>query len=219
MKQEHFPQHVAALMKSPLLILDHITTEKIALMHAGIGLAGETFELNEVLLAITKEKEKEIDHSANLVEELGDLLFYITDIENILCGIGYEVVRQHTEWEDNHPLDDMAAINKTVDQIVNLIKAVFAYNAQLSSHYKGDDYTIAVRLCVLVAELYNRIENVSQSIDVGMDKIREHNYNKLKVRYPEGYTDLAAAERADKTLPTTEGSNIHGIGPDTAPED
>ena len=196
MKQEHFHSHVATLMKNPALIHLSLTDTKVALVHAGLGLAGETFELNEVLLAIQSDNTK--DHNTNFVEELGDLLFYATDIHNIMNSLGYAVIEVPFEVQGNTPAEDLAAINKTVDGIVNLIKALFAYNAELSDHYKGDEYIIAVRICMLVAELYNNIQNVANAIDTPVEVIREHNYNKLKARYPEGYTDLAASERADK---------------------
>ena len=198
MKQEHFHSHVATLMKSPLVIHLSLTDTKVALVHAGLGLAGETFELNEVLLVVSKSTFSDEVHN-NLIEELGDLLFYATDIHNIMNSLGYAVIE--APFEHNFmasPIDALAAINKTVDGIVNLIKALFAYNAELSDHYKGDEYIIAVRICMLVAELYNNIQNVANAIDTPMEVIREHNRSKLKHRYPEGYTDLAAAERADK---------------------
>jgi NTP pyrophosphatase (non-canonical NTP hydrolase) len=42
------------------------------------------------------------------------------------------------------------------------------------------------------------INEVLDSTGLTWDEVKEHNINKLKKRYPEGYTDAAAKDRADK---------------------
>lgn len=80
---------VTALVKSGALILEQMTPQKADAMHAAIGVAGEAGEL---LDAVKKHViyNKPLDRE-NVVEELGDLEFYM---EQLRQNIG--VTREET---------------------------------------------------------------------------------------------------------------------------
>lgn len=69
---------VATLVKSPDDILSSLTAEKVDLIHAALGIAGEA---GEAVDAIKKYAiyNKPLDR-ANVVEELGDLEFYMEQV-------------------------------------------------------------------------------------------------------------------------------------------
>jgi len=76
------PELVAALVKRPSLIRETLSCEKVDLIHAVLGISGEAGEL---LDAIKKHAiyNKPIDLE-NVIEELGDLEFYIEQLRQRL---------------------------------------------------------------------------------------------------------------------------------------
>lgn len=81
MEQLEFEDMVAALVKPGQAILDTLTPEKCDMLHMLIALAGE---VGELLDAIKKHiiYEKELDR-ANVVEELGDIEFFLARIRQL----------------------------------------------------------------------------------------------------------------------------------------
>jgi NTP pyrophosphatase (non-canonical NTP hydrolase) len=80
--QEDYNDMVAALAKPGIDILDSLTPEKCHLIHMGVGVVGEAGELID---AIKRQVfyNKEIDR-VNVIEELGDLEFYMEGIRKSL---------------------------------------------------------------------------------------------------------------------------------------
>jgi len=87
------PELVAALAKPGDAILKSLTAEKCHTLHMAIGISGEAGEL---LDAIKKHVfyEKEIDRD-NVVEELGDLAFYIEGLATSLGITREEYLNQN----------------------------------------------------------------------------------------------------------------------------
>lgn len=107
---------VSGLAKDPNIVLSEMTQERMDLVHAVLGVAGEVGELVDAVKKVIINN-KELDRT-NVVEELGDINFYL------------QMIQQRLFISDN--------------EIIN------------------------------------------------------HNMKKLGVRYAAGYSDKAAAERADK---------------------
>src|SRR5258708_7497961 len=76
-------QLVTALVKPGAKILEEMTPDDAHLTHMAIGVAGESGEL---LDAIKKKTiyQKELDRE-NVIEELGDIEFYLEGIRQQLC--------------------------------------------------------------------------------------------------------------------------------------
>lgn len=82
------PSHeelVSALVKPGEAILEQLTPDKIDLWHAATGISGEAGEL---LDAIKKHVvyNKPLDF-ANVIEEMGDLRFYMEQLRQRVCRI------------------------------------------------------------------------------------------------------------------------------------
>lgn len=77
-----YSQFVTKLIKDPEEIKESLTPQKINLLHMVLGISGEA---GEILDSIKKYViyNKPID-LINIIEELGDLLFYIEGIKNEL---------------------------------------------------------------------------------------------------------------------------------------
>jgi len=86
---------VYSLVKSGDEMLQTMTSDKCNLLHAVLGIAGEAGELVD---AIKKHiiYEKELDHE-NIVEELGDLEFYLEQLRRQLGICRINTLRANIE--------------------------------------------------------------------------------------------------------------------------
>lgn len=92
MKEISFEQHVTLLKKDPRVILEELTTEQADLIHMGMGVSGEAGELLDAVKAHTMyQKDCDLE---NVIEELGDLEFYMEGIRQTL-GISREDTLAH----------------------------------------------------------------------------------------------------------------------------
>jgi NTP pyrophosphatase (non-canonical NTP hydrolase) len=93
-----YSEFVAALVKPGELIRKEMTNEQAHLMHMAIGLAGE---VGELLDAIKKNViyRKPLDRE-NVVEELGDIGFYLTALHDAL-----NVSKSEAEQENRSKLN------------------------------------------------------------------------------------------------------------------
>lgn len=84
-----YPQMVAALKKPGEKILESLSPEKADLLHMVVGISGEAGELLDAAKRnVVYGKELDL---ANVVEELGDLEFYLEGLRQIL-GLDREVI-------------------------------------------------------------------------------------------------------------------------------
>lgn len=79
---EQHAEMVAALVKKGDAIMETMTPERIAMVHAAIGVSGEAGELLDAVKKVVIYN-REID-MVNMIEELGDLEFYLQDLRHIL---------------------------------------------------------------------------------------------------------------------------------------
>lgn len=86
------PELVKALVKAPGLIIEQMNEDKMDLIHAVMGVCGEAGEL---LDAVKKAAvyDKPLDRE-NVVEELGDMEFYLEQLRQRL-GITREETLDH----------------------------------------------------------------------------------------------------------------------------
>lgn len=87
------PEMVTALVKDGQLIIDDLNPETADLLHMGVGVAGEAGEL---LDAIKKNAiyKKPLDRE-NVIEELGDLEFYMERIRQLIGATREEVLESN----------------------------------------------------------------------------------------------------------------------------
>lgn len=86
---------VSELAKDPAAIVIALTEDKMDLLHGCIGVSGEAGEL---LDAIKKYAvyNKELDRE-NVIEELGDIRFYMQLIMNRLCISDHEIITNNVK--------------------------------------------------------------------------------------------------------------------------
>jgi len=180
---------VAGLMKPGPEILQNLTAEEADLWHGATGVAGET---TEVLEAITQMFITGSLDVQNMVEELGDIEFYMEAVRQNIGTARDEIMQFQTEKHftiANEPLECASLLAIAGGQLLDTVKKHVVYKKPLDR--EGIQYNLAnLEVCVGV---------IRQAIQVTREETLEANIAKLSVRYKGlQYSDKAAQERADK---------------------
>ncbi len=158
-----------------------------SLMHAAIGVCGEAYELTQAT------------HLENIVEELGDLVFYSAAMAQVLgdSGLG-DVAGAVAETAVSYARSSSKPLQEVLNDILfmghNLLdsaKRVWIYGNDMADHQDdlGDN----------LGGLLGAMAVYVTRLDLDMDSVREQNQIKLGKRYPGGvYSNAAATARADK---------------------
>lgn len=178
---------VKRLVKPSAEIVEKINHIKCGLMHACLGISGEVAELSVGILN---------SDGGNILEESGDVIFFITDLARILHReFGFTLsVYDFTEIEKHvGPLkgdyySGVVAMTAAAGMITDVVKKHIVYSQELNLEKTGR---------ALVALVYST-HLFLKDFGFTLDQAVQHNIDKLNRRYPEGYTDAAAKERADK---------------------
>jgi hypothetical protein len=189
---------VTGLIKPGDAILASLNDSKIDLLHMVIGVSGEAGELLEAAVnAMTSDAP--IDR-VNLVEELGDLEFYLEGVQANLEGqIEYVRCGDEPASADNPDLanDDIKsdfvsaalAVTLGASLLLDVTKKNVIYNKQLDT----DKVTTAILGIRQGMAMTRAVTGVTQVECI------EENIIKLRARYPGAqYSDAAAIARADK---------------------
>lgn len=189
------PQLVSALVKNPRSIIETLSDYSADLWHGATGVAGEGGELLEGLLKLP-EKFTGPELAAvreNVVEELGDLFFYIEQIvQRTGIQIDWDAVctfARNQELTADRILHHGMHVAVYASQVLDTIKKCAIYNKELDIAALTGQLSLLGRHMVTVGYMF------------GVEKVEAlaANIKKLSKRY-EGlqYSDAAAQNRADK---------------------
>lgn len=180
---------VAGLMKPGDEIIDTLTAKQADLWHGATGVAGETTEVLEAVIQIYVDGE--IDKE-NIVEELGDIEFYMESVRSNLGLTRDEVVSFQTEQHfmvAGEPLECASLLAIAGGQLLDAVKKHVVYQKDIDLE----------KVKYALASLEVHVEVVRQALSVTREETLEANIAKLSVRYKGlKYSDKAAQERADK---------------------
>lgn len=180
---------VRALVKPPLDILNSLSQDSVDLWHGATGVAGEVGELVECLAATDDPMSADYNID-NLIEELGDLFFYL---EQLRQRIG-KPWRDSSQVAEQNNLDMqylpkyLTAIVVTGCNILDMVKKAAVYNKLLNPE-DLDDHIYRMDLL---------LETIMAMFGLPRAAVLGANIDKLRKRYGERYSDVAAQERADK---------------------
>lgn len=153
------------------------TNDKTAL-HGSIGIVTE---LGELLEAVGSRKIDKV----NLKEEIGDSLWYITEIER-RNNIVFEV--------DEEYIDSIGFISLEALIIDAMVYASKLLDLHKKKAYYGKD--IEEKYEVFYArEIFNNLSLLADNMNVTIEEIRAYNIAKLKVRFPEKFSEEKALNR------------------------
>lgn len=192
------PAIVRALKKSGAVILAELTPSDCDMLHMAIGVSGEAAELLE---CFQNANFHSLDSEAmsNLVEELGDLEFYLEGFRQV-AGIDRAVILQWA-MENGDDAARMASTSAPVlaqlGSALNVWAGKFLDQVKRSAIYRKDVLPSAILSPLAAIETIMR--RIRLTTGVTREVVLEANHAKLSVRY-KGlfYSDKAAQERADK---------------------
>ncbi len=154
-------------------------TQAATVLHAAVGIAGEVAEL---LVANSIE---------NLVEEMGDIEFYIEAAFQATGGRNFpELIVEGHDMSHHQVFGTVGtAMSVTAGRLLDVVKKAWVYNQDLNLD--------AVRYELLRLELM--LGCLRELLSVRRPDVLGANQTKLGKRYPDGvYTDRDAQQRADK---------------------
>lgn len=186
---------VANLAKSPDALLDDLNPETVHLWHMGTGIAGEVIEFMEALRAyitITRDaktdeewKQMRTDRRAHLIEEIGDILFYC---EGYRAALNLD----NPTWVEGLVDETGFGILASSGELLDIAKKYAVYNKPMTSdrmdHIQTHLNIIHTAIIETIGSLHCSYEDVMHALDLKLNH----------KRYPDGYTNEAAQERADK---------------------
>jgi NTP pyrophosphatase (non-canonical NTP hydrolase) len=184
------PQLVARLVKDGQAIIDSLTPDKAHAAHMVCGVSGEVGELLDAILKATMEGQV-LDHE-NVVEELGDLEFYL-EATRVILGVQREVACWPPTPENlADPLTYHAAkIAIHGSEMLDATKKQVVYVTPL-------DREVAL---AAMGQVEKHMDALRALLNITRQQCLDANIAKLRKRY-EGfiYSDQQAQERADKNV-------------------
>lgn len=187
-RETHIQLAAVTDINYPDLISSHtklaITSQKLCLLHAAIGLSSE---LGELLQAIQD------GNKLNLIEEVGDMLWYISRARSIVSPNNYS--RWTPVFDDDE--DCYKYVSGSVARFCNQVKRHVFYGKELDS----EDVTL----------MRASLSSIEAALDflVSIDIAREKNIAKLKARYGDKFSQHAALNRnLNKELKALESGNV-----------
>ena len=183
---------VAELIKSPDEIYAGLAPRSLALIHSALGIAGEIGELQKPL---DRFRFGEIDNETrdNLLEEAGDFMFYVIDLRRVFM---FDVRPDITFYRLPANFRPVEAVGDVVDAV----KRIAIYNKA----YSFDELEpVCLRLLELELWLTHELDTNGLSMERAMKAVLWKLREGPNARYPLGYSDQAAQERADKQATET----------------
>lgn len=180
---------VAALVKPGAEIAATMTPLEADLLHGAVGVSGEVAELLYAVMCVAVGCLP-LDR-ANMVEELGDLEFYLEQVRsNRQIERDVSMLEEPSEsFDPNALLLESAALSVGVGTLLDLAKKVVIYKRDVSAFQFRDAF-------MWIEKRMNAIRTLT---GITREETLEANIAKLSVRYAGlTYSDEAAQVRADK---------------------
>lgn len=183
MKDIKHPDMVAYLAKPGDAIIESLTPSKAHALHMAVGMAGEAAELMDGVVFSDRD---------NVVEELGDLEFYVEGLRQGADINRHETLDKLGIVDDSFGGHANSAVGVFVEcgNILDVVKKSAIYNKELNRE------SLVTRLTRF--EYY--MDNLRNELGITREETITANIAKLGVRYANGYSDKAAHDRADKQV-------------------
>lgn len=174
---------VAKLAKPGEDILTSLTPEKCHLWHMVTGVAGEAGEILDY------------QSDANLLEELGDMEFYLQALRVEFMPLEYEPPVAEDQHLKNMVAPPIQQVDIASSHLLDMVKKYVVYNKPLTE--------MVGKIVGAISDLDVHLAILYKTKNFTREQAWEHNLNKLlkgeRARYSEGkYTDQQAQDRNDK---------------------
>ena len=183
------PVMVKALAKPGEEIAEKLTPETADLWHAATGVASETSEILEAVAAISANQTLDRE---NMVEELGDMEFYIEQARQNVGLSRDDTLPGFVPSAATAPVSGAVMLAIAGGQFLDLVKKRVIYNKEIGK----DAFKAALSKIEEAMAALRRATNITyeQTIAQNIYKLAEG----PNARYKHGYSDQAAQDRADK---------------------
>lgn len=121
----------------------------------------------------------------NMIEELGDTMFFICIYARLHKIDLYAAFSDYREVTIETPQKYVDLLLRRLIKLADINKGVKVN----SREFKYDEIE------TLICTVYHQVTLLADSLDINMDEILYKNYEKLKARYPDGYSDHSANNR------------------------
>lgn len=150
------------------------------LLHGALGLLTEVSELAEAGVKVLSE-----DH---IKKELGDIVWFCNYIYTSRFGVFLSLAPIEPDTPNSLFTAEVFRMFVSAGEVGTLIKAAAFYGKAL------DDYALRGGLL----EVLRSVHAVCTGMGFSFDNVLQMNIEKLRLRYPDQYTDIAAIARADE---------------------
>lgn len=161
--------------------------------HAALGLVTEIGEFATIVKRVAiygKPMTPEMREHA--LEELGDAYWYLP----LVCqAMGTTLERVVAESADNFDKLPELSLKHSCITLAGIGGTFSAYSASISIQGQTDEIS---ELKPIVALLSMCLDQCCRTLDADPTDVRSANIAKLRLRFPDAYTDEAAEARADK---------------------
>ena len=182
------PVMVKALAKPGEDIAATLSAEAADLWHAATGVAGETAEILEAVAVVSKTVPLDRE---NMIEELGDMEFYIEQARRNV-GLSRDDTMPGFTMSGATPMVDAVMLSIAGGQFLDLVKKSVLYQKPIPK----TDFITRLRAIEEAMAALRLATNISYEMTIA------GNIYKLaegpNARYKDGYSDQAAQDRADK---------------------
>jgi NTP pyrophosphatase (non-canonical NTP hydrolase) len=181
------PELVKALLKPGSEIAANITPQEADLWHNATGVAGETGEILEAVMSATMN-DLTLDHE-NMVEELGDLAFYLEGFRQNLGIDRDETLFYVGDRPAFRLMRESGLLCVAGSHLLDLTKKAVIYKKAIPRE----------QFIIALASIERVTDQIRRLIGVTREQMLSGNIAKLSVRYAGiTYSDAAAQARADK---------------------
>ena len=181
------PELVAALVKPGTVIANEMTPSEADLWHAATGVCGEAIEILDAnMTALIDSRPIDL---VNLVEELGDMEFYLEQTRQNLAITREETTHLVGIRGSMGSFPESAALAVVGGDLLDAAKKVVIYKKPAER----------ANFVMILASIEMVLENIRAAAGIDREVTLTENIAKLSVRYAGlTYSNTAAQERADK---------------------
>lgn len=165
-----------------------LTDEETMLVWNALGLAGEAGEVLELTREVALGN---CDAYTELEKELGDFLWYVfaiaTKLRVVTLLVDYFIMSLHCDICNESTHTYASKMCGFAGDICDIIKKVVFHK------HPNDIDAVAFLLNMCLES----VDLLCRKLNINVSDVMEANIEKLKVRYPEGYTSEDSVKRAD----------------------
>lgn len=156
--------------------------------HAALGLVTEVGEfVSEVKRIVIYETIMSDDIRAHMLKELGDVTWYIPVL---LHGVDSAILPA-IESDQVEVLSEQVSDLRKGSLLLGMLSGAVSAAAAWPGHFDREE------IRTTCASLIFAIDRIAELLGSSGDEIRAANIEKLRARYPDGYSNVAAEARAD----------------------